>query len=643
MAQWVVLELSPKAEGEDPDFIRASIRHVIKDAEVYIPVSVTKSGEDRVINYLVDGYAFIKRAHPDDRYYKLEGSRYVQTVITSIGRSNGRAVRQLACATDAEIDKFRNQVRAEENQGIGVGDLIVVTSGPYRQIQATVIEDIPEKDEVSVHIKLRSKEDIVTLPRSFLRLVQRASKSPLLERAEALRAWLLAAKPILLSSPGQMSDTLHRFGAYLRYEQWFAGRARLHGFFQVLGSKLDFEPVAQKHAYFDMLDRRISVEALAHALIKKAYDSSPLREQGEAVARLVRWDIRWKALLPNVETLQSLQRQAYSALSFEPVQRGFLKLTYLDDVFERLGGLQRDLSAIEHSMDVSGETFDTVLVDGHNLAVRCAVVPGLDTLKDSKGRYTGAIVGFLRSLGSFKKRFPGAEIVVAWDCSNQRRRSLFPDYKANRPTNPLATTVHGPNGANGASPFDQIHWLRDVLPYLGVKQAWNPEEEADDVIATLAQRGRCVVVSTDRDLLQLVSPMVRQFVPSNDKLYDPATVEAEYGVPPNRMVDLRSLDGDSSDNIPGVPGFGLKTAAKLLRLYGTVEGAFASNLAGITPAQYLKLRAAEKQVKLNVKLMTLQTNLTVKFVEPNPDQNVASERLRDVDVKSEPIIAALGG
>ena len=114
MAEWVVLELSSKADGEDPDLIRSSIRHQIKDAEVYLPVSVTKVGGDKVINYLVEGYAFIKRMHDDARYFRLEGSRYVQAVISHVGRgSNGRPVRQIACAKYSDIDRLRNQIHVE--------------------------------------------------------------------------------------------------------------------------------------------------------------------------------------------------------------------------------------------------------------------------------------------------------------------------------------------------------------------------------------------------------------------------------------------------------------------------------------------------------------------------------------------------
>ena len=642
MAEWVVLELGPKAENEDPDFIRASIRHQIKDAEVYIPVSVTKVGEDRVINYLVDGYAFIRRAHPDEKYFRLEGSRYVQAVISSSARVNGRLIRTLACASDADIARFRGQVHAEENQGIGVGDTVIVTSGPWRQIQATVIEDIPEREEVQVHIKLRSKEDLVTLPRSFLRLVQRAAKSPYLEKVETLRVWFNATKPFLMADTAAFNSLVNKHLVLTELDRWSNLRRPLDGFFHVLRSNLEFRPIGLKYLSFVRLERAMGSLHLVKAVSSKPIDVWPIREQGAMVTRLEEWVGRWKTLLPVVEKLHSVHKQAYSPAWFEQLQAKFMNWTWFEDVFERLDTLKNDLDSIEQSMKEPLPQIDTIIIDGHNLAIRCAEVPGLDALKDAQGRHTGAIVGVLRSLGSFRKKFPGADVVVVWDGSSQRRKAVFPDYKANRAANGASRI---PSGSNGSS-FDQVHWLREVLPLLGVKQAWNPEEEADDVIATIVRKHpekNYVVISTDRDLLQLVSDRVRLFVPGKDKLFDAATVESEFGVRPEHMVDLRAIDGDTSDNIPGVPGFGLKTAAKLLRLYGTVEGIFASNFAGVSPSQYTKLRSAEKQVRLNVKLMALHHDIPLMIVDPNPNQIVATQRLKDVDVKSEPILATMLG
>src|SRR4051812_13044555 len=98
--QWVVLELGSKADGEEPDLVKAAIRHTIKGAEVFIPASVTKMGDERVIQYLVEGYAFVRRDHPDAAYLRLEGSRYVQGVLRQTSGPNARSSRVLAVVGD---------------------------------------------------------------------------------------------------------------------------------------------------------------------------------------------------------------------------------------------------------------------------------------------------------------------------------------------------------------------------------------------------------------------------------------------------------------------------------------------------------------------------------------------------------------
>lgn len=630
--EWVVLELSPKAEGEDPDFIRASIRHQIRDAEIYLPVSVTNVGEDRLINYLVDGYAFIKRAQPDEKYYKLEGSRYVQSVITKIDRSGYRAVRKLACATDADIDRFKSQIHDKEDQGIDVGDTVLVTSGPYRQIRAVVIEDIPENLSVQIHVKLRSKESIVTLPRSFLRLVEKAPRTSFLPRLAALRDWLKKVKPFVLFDDARIVPIRQRFQIVDQFDGWIAKELGLQAELQVVEREpLDARPVARAfvaaHKLHGWYQRGTQLVGMVKAA-EKQLDPTPIRENFRSFEVLHRWADRLLGILP-----------LFTPPSYRlaTIEAQYLKWMWFEEMLGKVAVLNDEVEAIERTL--LGKTMtDNIIIDGHNLAVRCSMSPGLDTLKDSKGRPTGAIVGFLRSLGSFLKRFPGGKITVVWDGSSQRRTRMFTSYKANR--------LRGRTFYPAHDEWDQFHWLRETLPLLGIKQAWNVEEEADDVVATLvrgAYRGQQnVVISTDRDFLQLVSATDQVWVPAvgagKEKLYNAALVEKEYGTTPDRMVHFRAIDGDTSDNIPGVPGFGPKMASKLLKLYGTVDGIFSSNLAGLTPVQYQKLRAAEQQVRLNVELMTLQQDLQLTITTPDPDQNVASQRLLDVDVKVESIL-----
>lgn len=597
---------------------------MIRDAEIYLPVSVTNVGEDRLINYLVDGYAFIRRAHPDEKYYKLEGSRYVQAVITKVERLNGRAVRKIACATDADIDRFKSQIHDKEDQGIGVGDTVLVTSGPYRQIRAQVIEDIPETESVQIHVKLRSKESIVTLPRSFLRLVEKAPRTSFLPRIAALRAWLAKAQTVAVFDDAPLSPIRERLQAVSRFNMWIPKGLGLNAEIRMGQTPaFDVRPIAKAFAKVYRLHswHERGNDLVNHLrAIEKPMDHTPVRERFLSFERLHHWAERLREMAPLFVPTAKLAT----------IEGAYLKWQWFDGILDRLAVLREEVDQIESTF-LGGNITENLIVDGHQLAIRCALSPGLSELKDSRGRPTGGIVGFLRSLGGFTKKFPGATITVVWDGSSQRRRKQYDGYKANR------TQLRA---------FFEIEYLKELLPLLGITQATNPEEEADDIIATLVrgqyQGQQNVMVTTDRDFLQLVTGTDRQFVPAvgfgKEKTYDTALVEKEYGVKPERMVHYRAIDGDSSDNIPGVPGFGPKMASKLVALYGTVDGIFSSSLAGLTPLQYQKLRAAEKQVKLNVQLMTLLTNIPVTITAPNPDPTAATERLQNVDVKVESIL-----
>ena len=183
---WVILELSPRSEGEDPELVRQSIRRILPKAEVFIPAIITDIGKDRTVHYLVEGYAFVRHQHPVSAYNRLEGTRYVQTVLSEPGTS-GRS-RKLSTVPTSSITKMRKQIEAEVHQGIGIGDRVRITTGVYRNIEAEVIEEIPETQMVQVFVKLRSKESIVAIPRSGLIVIERAPLSPILSRLTMMRS-----------------------------------------------------------------------------------------------------------------------------------------------------------------------------------------------------------------------------------------------------------------------------------------------------------------------------------------------------------------------------------------------------------------------------------------------------------------------
>jgi 5'-3' exonuclease/transcription antitermination factor NusG len=624
MAEWVVLELGPLAEGEDPAIVRSAIRSTIRDAEVFIPASVIQVGEDRVVKYLVDGYAFVRRDHEDSRYLRLEDTRYVQTVV----RNYGVRGRRLAVVTDRDIDKFRRQVRAHSDQGIDVGDTVVINSGPYRNLQAVVVEDIPENDSVQVSVELRSKDSLITLPRSFLHLVAKATLPPYVLKVREARAWFGAALPALMWSLTGFDAIRQKHAEIDRLDRWLMQGRRAQAEIRLESSPDLLRDMRRSQTRYITLTRWLDRGTHLYGFVRAMslpFDLSPVETVATEWARLD----GWLGLMNAAETVIS---ESARDLSFDAVQRLARDLNLLDGARLRLLDIDREVRSIERLMEGASST-ENLVIDGLNMVVRCSMAPGLSDLRDARGRPTGAIVGFLNSLSSLRKKHPDAEVWVCWDSPSTWRKALYAEYKANR--NPLRMTF-------------EVEWLKAMLPLLGVWQAQAEGEEADDVVASLV-RGRLegqrnLIVSTDRDFLQLVTDTTQVLVPAvgsgKERLCTPESVRAEYGVLPDRMVHLRALGGDTSDNIPGAPGCGNKTASKLLNLYGTVDGIFGSTLAGLSQSLRDKLRSAEAQVRINLRLMALSTDRSLALVLPEASQEGVEACLDDIGMNKSRVFSA---
>jgi len=604
VSDWVVLELTPRSEGEDPDLIRRSIRNTLKrkDIEVFVPAAVTQVGDDRVVHYLVEGYVFVRHESSVD-YLRLEGSRFVQTVL-----STGVRRKALSTVRDVDINRMRAQIAKQVDQGIGVGDTVMISSGAYRHIEATVIEEILETQTVQVHVKLRSKETIVTLPRSFLQVVKRTPLSTLFSRLTALRAWTRMVQPILTWTRKNPPPLKRRFNRLNRFEKWVTKAHHLRAF-------VGF--------YHGSLGRGPQV----------------LRQQLAKTEQLSVWDERAKHL-------RAFVLFHYRDMQLDVLGDKLVELYWFDDVLERMKILEGDIERLGHRVarrrkSGGGNVVQNILVDGHNLAFRCLYAPGMATLADEQGRPTGMILGFLRSLGALKKRFAEARLYVSWDGSSQRRKTLYGEYKANRTS---ASASHGVEG------FDQVGFLREILPKFGCWQVYNPEEEADDVIAVLA-RGPLktqhnLIFSTDKDMLALVTSTTSVLTPKvgtrKEILHDPTSVAKLFGVPPEQLQQLRAFCGDPSDNIPGVPRVPKKVLRSLVQQHGSVQGVYGSGLTGLSKGQYERLRTAEPQVRLNLRLMAF-ANVEVLTVDPDPDVEGAAAKLHGVGINPTPILKPFGG
>jgi DNA polymerase-1 len=213
-----------------------------------------------------------------------------------------------------------------------------------------------------------------------------------------------------------------------------------------------------------------------------------------------------------------------------------------------------------------------LLLDGHSLAYRAFFALPVENFSTSTGQHTNGVYGFTSMLINVLRDEAPTHVAVAFDVSRQTFRSEeYSDYKATRSSTP--------------SEFQgQVALVREVLDALRIRHVQVDGFEADDVIATLTSmaeaEGMEVVICTgDRDAFQLVTDKVSMIYPvrgvSDVWRLDPKAIEAKYLVPPERYSDLAALVGETSDNLPGVPGVGPKTAAKWLGLYGDLQGVVA--------------------------------------------------------------------
>ncbi|MFN2389098.1 MAG: DNA polymerase I [Actinomycetota bacterium] len=241
-----------------------------------------------------------------------------------------------------------------------------------------------------------------------------------------------------------------------------------------------------------------------------------------------------------------------------------------------------------------------LLLDGHSLAFRAYYALPED-LQTTDGTHTNAVYGFTAMLIKLLQDERPDHIAACFDMAGPlERTAVYADYKSNRSEAP---ETFGP----------QLPLIMEVLRVMRIPTYGLAGHEADDIISFLAKcserEGVDVrIVTGDRDFFQVVNDNIHVLYNrrgiSDIVEMDAAAVEARYGVPPSRYVDLKALEGDNSDNLPGVPGVGTKTAAKLIQRYGSAEQAVA-HAAEQTPKLAQNLADHAEQVALNKKLSTL--------------------------------------
>jgi DNA polymerase I len=228
-------------------------------------------------------------------------------------------------------------------------------------------------------------------------------------------------------------------------------------------------------------------------------------------------------------------------------------------------------------------------------------------MRTSKGFSTEAVYIFNNMLRKLAKQFEPAYIAAIFESGESTHRTQeFAQYKANRTETPPDL-------------LDQIPWVRRVLDAMRIPVLEYPGFEADDVIGTIARQAEhggfdVVIVSSDKDMLQLVSPKISMLNPAkDDEWYDPGKVKEFMGVRPEQVADLLALKGDAIDNIPGAPGIGDKGARDLIEQFGSVEAAL-ERAAEVQRKMYREsLQNNVERIRMSKRLATIATDVPIDF------------------------------
>lgn len=213
-----------------------------------------------------------------------------------------------------------------------------------------------------------------------------------------------------------------------------------------------------------------------------------------------------------------------------------------------------------------------LLIDGHSILSRAFY--GIPMLTSSRGIHTNAVYGFLNILFKVIDEEQADHLAVAFDLSRHTfRTELFSGYKGTRKEMPEELR-------------EQVPIIQEILKAMNIPILTMEQYEADDILGTIAKRSQkegisVTVLSGDRDLLQLADEDIKISIPKTSKgrtevfQYYPEDVKAEWGVTPLEFIDMKGLMGDSSDNIPGVPSIGEKTARTIIQQFHSIENAYA--------------------------------------------------------------------
>ncbi len=283
--------------------------------------------------------------------------------------------------------------------------------------------------------------------------------------------------------------------------------------------------------------------------------------------------------------------------------------------------------------DAPARDSELFLVDGNNLAYR-AFFALPEELATSEGFSTNALLGFTNMLFKLLADYRPKGVAVAWDTRAVHRAELLETYKSER--KPMPDLLR-----------EQFPHFRPIVEAFGYRNLEFEGWEADDVIATLSTQAdeagiKTTIVSTDRDAFQLVTENVSLMMTprgvSDVHVYTPERVEARYGIPPEKVPDFIGLKGDTSDNIPGVPGIGDKTAGQLIAQYGSLE-AVIEHVDELSPGRAKSIREHADQARVSKELATMRRDLELdcdpsQLALAPPDRSQLKEMFRRFEFRN---------
>ena len=287
--------------------------------------------------------------------------------------------------------------------------------------------------------------------------------------------------------------------------------------------------------------------------------------------------------------------------------------------------------------DTNTQPKHVYLVDGSGYIFRA--FHALPPLTRADGTPVNAVLGFTTMLMKLISETNADHIAVIFDSGRATfRNEIYSDYKAQRPPPPEEL-------------IPQFGLIREATRAFNMPVVEMPGYEADDLIATYARLAKAAgadvtIVSSDKDLMQLVNNSVTMFDPIKNKPIGAAEVEEKFGVGPDKVVEVQALAGDSTDNVPGVPGIGVKTAAELIKTYGDVEGLLARAAEIKQPKRREAIIQNAEKARISRKLVLLKNDVAVdhplaSFARRQPDRDVLMAFLKENQFRS--VIARLEG